>query len=118
MNIKKQWGFIMDILIDDIPDNLHAMVDAIGMENFLEVSKFYGGSNIYIPVHNKVVMGERNSEIAREYNGRNIDNLRLRYGISTQQIKKIFFIKCVCNEYFCRHDNVRHIYWGNIVCWL
>lgn len=89
MNIKKQGGFIMDILIDDIPDNLHAMVDAIGMENFLEVSKLYGGSNIYIPVHNKVVMGERNREIAREYNGRNIDNLRLRYGISTQQIKRL-----------------------------
>lgn len=75
--------------MDDIPDTLHAMIDVIGMEKFLEVSKLYGGSNVYIPVPSKVVMGNRNREIAREYNGKNIDNLRLRYGISTQHLKRL-----------------------------
>ena len=79
----------MNILIDDIPDGLHAMVDIIGMDNFLEVSKLYGGTNVYIPVHRKVIKGVRNREIASEYNGRNLDKLRIRYGISTQHIKRL-----------------------------
>lgn len=79
----------MDILMDEIPYNLHTMVEIIGMENFLKVTKLYGGANVYIPVHHKVTMGERNREIIRKYNGKNIKQLRMKYGITEVQLKKI-----------------------------
>lgn len=65
------------------------MVEVVGEEKFLEITKLYGGSSLYIPVYSKVVMKERNREIVKEFNGKNLDTLRLRYGMSTQQIKRL-----------------------------
>ena len=62
----------MDIQMDDIPYSLHQMVEIIGMENFLKICKMYGGYTLYIPVYNKVIMGDRNRKIVREYNGKNL----------------------------------------------
>ena len=72
----------MEVTKEDIPYDLHVMVDIVGMDNFLEISKMYGGSNVYIPVYKKVIMGERNRQIIREFNGKNLAGLRLKYGIS------------------------------------
>lgn len=75
------------ILMDDIPYNLQSMADIIGVDNFLEVCKLYGGKSVYTPVYKKVIMENRNREIARLYNGKNIDALRNRYNMSCQQVK-------------------------------
>ncbi|WP_419749163.1 hypothetical protein [Terrisporobacter petrolearius] len=37
----------MNILIDDIPVNLQQMVDIIGMDKLIELSKLYGSASIY-----------------------------------------------------------------------
>lgn len=66
----------MDIKIEDIPYSLHTLVDIVGYDDFLEICKMYGGSSVYIPVHSRVVNGQRNREIVREYNGKNIDLLK------------------------------------------
>ncbi|WP_270301604.1 Mor transcription activator family protein [Terrisporobacter petrolearius] len=79
----------MNILMEDIPYELHALAEIVGMKNFEEISKLYGGTTVYIPVHRKVVLGERNREIVRQYNGKNVDKLRVKYGITSQQIRKI-----------------------------
>lgn len=79
----------MNILMDDILYNLHTMVEIIGMENFLELSKLYGGSNVYIPVYHRVTMGDRNREIARTYNGKNINQLRIKYGMTELKLKRL-----------------------------
>ena len=50
----------------------------------------YGGDSVYIPMYNSVTIVDRNSNIVKEYNGRNIDDLRVRYGISDKQLKKYF----------------------------
>ena len=79
----------MDTRMDNIPYDLHLMVEIIGPDNFLEVCKMYGGDKLYIPVHRKVMLGDRNREMVRLYNGRNLDELRVKYGISKQQVKRI-----------------------------
>lgn len=79
----------MDILIEDLPYELHAMIEIVGIKQFEELSKLYGGTTVYIPVHKKVVLGERNRQIAKLYNGRNIDQLRRKYKLTSQQIKRI-----------------------------
>lgn len=47
----------MNILMEDIPYELHALAEIVGMKNFEEISKLYGGTTVYIPVHRKVVLG-------------------------------------------------------------
>ena len=49
----------------------------------------YGGDSVYIPMYNSFTIVDRNSNIVKEYNGRNIDDLRVRYGISDKQLKNI-----------------------------
>ena len=70
----------MNVIMEDIPYNLHTMVDIVGIENFLQICKMYGGSSIYIPVYSKMIMGDRNRRMVRDYNGKNIDRLRVRAG--------------------------------------
>ena len=79
----------MKFLLDDIPYSLHSMVEIVGEEKFLGIVKLYGGATLYIPVYSKIIMKERNREMVREFNGKNLDSLRKRYGMSTQQIKRL-----------------------------
>lgn len=79
----------MAILIEDIPYNLHQLVEIVGLEKFEEISKLYGGDNLYIPMYSRLSLGARNRKIAKEYNGKNIQNLRRKYNISAQQVKKL-----------------------------
>ena len=85
----KNGGFRMKILMEDIPYGLCAMVEIVGMDKFVEICKLYGGSTVYIPVHSKVTLAERNRQLVKDYNGKNIDALRVKYGISNQQVKRI-----------------------------
>ena len=79
----------MDIRNEDIPYNLHTMVDIVGSDNFLEICKMYGGTSVYIPVYSRVIIGDRNRRLIKDYNGKNLDALRVKYGISKQQVKRI-----------------------------
>ncbi len=82
----------MKINMEDVCENIQILYDIVGMENFLEISKMYGGTNIYIPTYKSVIRNNRNREIIRKYNGKNINILANEYGISSTQIKKIINI--------------------------
>ena len=41
----------MEIKKEDIPDNMITMVEIIGIEDFIEISKVYGGDLLYIPTY-------------------------------------------------------------------
>ena len=56
--------------MEDIPYGLCAMVEIVGMDKFVEICKLYGGSTVYIPVHSKVTLAERNRQLAKDYNGK------------------------------------------------
>lgn len=79
----------MNILMEDIPYDLQAMVEIVGFEKFLEICKMYGGMSVYIPVYNKVIMASRNREIVESFNGKNAKDLVHKYNMSYQQIKNI-----------------------------
>ncbi len=79
----------MNILIDDIPVNLQQIVDIIGMDNLIELSKIYGGASIYIPMHKTLLIRERNRKIVKEFNGVNGEILRRKYNISYAQLRNL-----------------------------
>jgi len=79
----------MLIKLNDIPDNFLALVEVIGIEKFLEISKLYGGMNVYIPIYSSLIREARNREIIDKYNGVNVNELAIKYGISVVSIRRI-----------------------------
>jgi len=79
----------MLIKLNDIPDSFHAMVEVIGVEKFLEIAKLYGGMNMYIPIYSCIIREARNREIKDKYNGVNVNELAIKYGISVVSVRRI-----------------------------
>ncbi len=79
----------MLIKLNDVPENFHALVEVIGIEKFLEISKFYGGMNMYIPIYSSLIREARNREIIEKYNGVNTNELAIKYGISAISVRRI-----------------------------
>lgn len=79
----------MEIYKEDVPEVLHNLIDIIGMDKFVEVSRFYGGANLYIPMYKNLMIYDRNRKIVREYNGKNSDALRKKYNLSYAQMRHL-----------------------------
>ncbi len=79
----------MLIKLNDVPDNFHALVEVIGIEKFLEISKLYGGMNMYIPIYSSLIREARNRDIIEKYNGVNTNELAIKYGISAISVRRI-----------------------------
>ena len=56
----------MEIYKEDVPVSLHNLIDIIGMDKFVEVARFYGGANLYIPMYKNLMIYDRNRKIVRE----------------------------------------------------
>ena len=78
------------------------MLEIVWVDKFLEIIKMYGEYSVYILMYNSVTIVDRNSNIVKEYNGRNIDDLRVRYRISDKQLKNILINegKLIKNWYY------------------
>ena len=80
---------VMEIKMEDIPDNMIAMVEIIGMEDFIEVTKLYGGDIVYISSYKSLKKQSRNREINMAYDGFNARELSQIYELSVSQIHRI-----------------------------
>ncbi|MCC0686614.1 MULTISPECIES: Mor transcription activator family protein [unclassified Clostridioides] len=79
----------MKIKVDDIPVQFHAMVEIVGIDKFVEVTKLYGGTNTYIPTYKGIFRYARNREIVKQFNGVNYNELAIRYNMCVGNIKRI-----------------------------
>lgn len=61
----------------------------IGFKTACEIRYRMGGSLIYLPKGHKQKLTERNLQIVRDYDGKNIHTLVSRYGLSNGCIYKI-----------------------------
>lgn len=87
--ISNKREVVMEIKMEDIPDNMIAMVEIIGMEEFIELSKLYGGDILYIPSYRSLKRQSRNRQINMEYDGFNARELSQTYDLSVGQIHRI-----------------------------
>ncbi|RDY27065.1 transcriptional regulator [Romboutsia weinsteinii] len=79
----------MRINIEDIPENLHSIIDVVGEDKFIEIVKLHGGDNLYIPTYKKLFKASRNQEIISKFNGANASQLGRQYNLSANQIRRI-----------------------------
>lgn len=79
---------IEKITIKEIPQNNQDLARLIGIENFKKLVKYMGGSSIYIPKEQTLILSLRNKNIKKEFNG-DIKILSRKYQISQSQIRNI-----------------------------
>lgn len=79
----------MEIKKEDVSEILRPMVEIVGMEDFIEIVKVYGGDTLYIPTYKSLKIQERNRKINMAYDGFNAKELSQVYELSVSQIHRI-----------------------------
>ena len=79
----------MEIKKEDVSAILRPMVEIVGMEDFIEIVKVYGGDTLYIPTYKSLKIRERNRKISIAYDGFNAKELSQVYELSVSQILRI-----------------------------
>lgn len=79
----------MDVRREDIPANLVELVNIIGVENMVHISKSYGGRVIYVPTYKSMIRNARDRQIVSEYDGYNANDLGNIYGLTPNHVYRI-----------------------------
>ena len=77
---------LMELCKEEISEVFSQVIDAIGLENALKVSKIAGGSNLYIPKAETIQRPLKNKIIQDEFNGYNYRELALKYNKSESTV--------------------------------
>ena len=77
------------VSVDDVPEGCRDLLDVFGMDVFIRLIEFCGGSSIYLPSKGSVFRNARNRVIRDEFDGGNFRELSGRFGISDMQIRNI-----------------------------
>jgi len=78
-----------DTTMDDIAERYRPVVEIIGVEKFIEISRFARGDELYFPKPETILAPARNRRIKKEYNGYNTKELAERYNLTIPQINSI-----------------------------
>lgn len=89
MNKKLLNELIGETTIDDIGERYRDIVELIGIRNFVELSNYSRGDELYFPKVESIVSPARNRRIKKEFNGYNTKELADKYNLTTKQIQNI-----------------------------
>jgi len=79
----------IDINMEEIGERYKDIVNKIGIENFIYLTKEAGGGNCYVPKMDSFLKNTRNRKIAEEYNGYNVKQLSKKYNLSARWVREI-----------------------------
>ncbi|MDE5620660.1 MAG: hypothetical protein K2O29_02300 [Ruminococcus sp.] len=85
MDIEKIIG------LEQLSGDQRELAETVGLEAYLKLVKYCGGSRVYIKKSDTLIRNERNAEIKRKFNGRNIKKLAVEYNLSESSIRNILF---------------------------
>lgn len=78
-----------NITLDDLEGDQRALAEIIGIEDYRQLVKEYGGTHIYIPEHEGFKAAARNALIRKEFNGYNFKDLARKYDLTESSIRNI-----------------------------
>lgn len=79
----------LTILPGDIPEEYRDLVDALGLDVFLTLTRLCGGQSLYIPKHETLRRDGRDRAIRARFTGDNYRALARQYRLSERQVRKI-----------------------------
>lgn len=81
--------FLEYVQYEDLDENDQDIVDCIGLENFKNLVRTFGGSTINIKVSKNIALDYRNKQICSEFNGGNYKQLARKYNLSDASVYRI-----------------------------
>ena len=86
----------MALVLDDLREEQRQIAEAIGVDAYLELTRVFGGTTIYIAKAEEIVKrADRDRQIREEFNGSNYSQLALKYGLTEVWIRNIVYDKAV-----------------------
>lgn len=80
----------MSRFFKSLPSNFRPVAEIIGEAKALELTRMFGGENIYIPTAETANRHERNENIKKDYRrGRTYSQMSQKYGLSSTTIRNI-----------------------------
>lgn len=77
------------IRLEDLFGNQRDIAEIIGIDNYIKLTKEYGGDNIYIQKYSEVCKIQRNAEIRNKFNGYNFEELAKEYDLTERYIRQL-----------------------------
>lgn len=77
------------IRTEDVPQEYQDIVEILGLEAFLKLTRLCGGQSLYIPKVESLTREGRDREICARFNGGNYRSLAVQFRLSERQIRKI-----------------------------
>ncbi len=78
---------------EDLQENHKEIADVIGFDNLLKMVDYFGGSSVYFPQKYDLCKNRMHIEILKQYDGTNIKQLAVNYGVSEKTIYTILKTK-------------------------
>lgn len=86
---KLEQELIADTTMEDIAERYRPVVEIVGIEKYIEISRYAMGDEVYFPKPETLLAPARNRRIRKEYNGFNAKELAQRYNLTLPQIHAI-----------------------------
>lgn len=80
---------VSEARMEDIAERYQEIVKIVGIANFVKLSNYARGDEIYFPKVESVVSPARNRRIKKEFNGSNDKELAEKYNLTLKQIWNI-----------------------------
>lgn len=80
---------VSETRMEDIAERYQEIVKIVGIANFVKLSNYARGDEIYFPKVESVVSPARNRRIKKEFNGSNDKELAEKYNLTLKQIWNI-----------------------------
>lgn len=78
-----------ELTLDDLQEQHREYAKIIGLDNLLKLSDAFGGTTIYIPQRRELEKNKVYNQIYKEFDGRNLQELTQKYGVSKSTVYKI-----------------------------
>lgn len=80
----------MTLELDDLRDEQKQIAEVIGADNYLKLTRKFGGTSIYIAKAEEIIKrNERDENIKQEFDGSNYAQLAVKYGLTEVWIRNI-----------------------------
>ncbi len=77
------------IKLEQLPANQRELAELLGMRQYIELTRRFGGETIYVQKYSELLKTPRNAEIKRKFDGFNFIELAREYDLSERYIREL-----------------------------
>ena len=86
---KSDKELLAALTLDDLQEQHRLIAQAVGVEGLKQLTNAFGGTALYIPQKKELVKNKVYSMILKEYDGTNIRELAVEYGVSESTVYNV-----------------------------